>query len=136
MSPKLATLDRIDGGISILLHCPGYPVPTDIMVENISIDLYVTPREANALENAKHIAYLVQSFGENLVHPHLLCFTHRHLTEGKPSTLYPGMFPCSLSLIITNSSSRSWTPVTCSRAVLSASIREVQRWPHSRALQA
>ncbi|KAG1770559.1 hypothetical protein EV702DRAFT_941660, partial [Suillus placidus] len=37
--------DRIDGGISLLIQCPGSEVSSTIAPEELALDLYVTPRE-------------------------------------------------------------------------------------------
>lgn len=37
--------DRLDGGISIILRCPGFE-SSDILTPNkITVDIYVTPRK-------------------------------------------------------------------------------------------
>ncbi|KAG1722923.1 uncharacterized protein EDB91DRAFT_1037364, partial [Suillus paluster] len=38
--------DRLDGSISLLLRCPGFKAETALSPEDITVDLYVTPREA------------------------------------------------------------------------------------------
>ncbi|KAI5989960.1 hypothetical protein EDD15DRAFT_2134850, partial [Pisolithus albus] len=35
--------DRLDGGISILIRCPGTEIPTS--TEELTVDIYITPRE-------------------------------------------------------------------------------------------
>ncbi|KAI6002122.1 hypothetical protein EDD15DRAFT_2146964, partial [Pisolithus albus] len=37
--------DRLDGGISVLLRCPGFEYSDDITADGVTIDVYVTPRE-------------------------------------------------------------------------------------------
>ena len=38
-------LDRIDGGVSLLLRTPGYCVAPNVRVEDITIDTYISPHE-------------------------------------------------------------------------------------------
>ncbi|KAG1792023.1 uncharacterized protein HD556DRAFT_1196751, partial [Suillus plorans] len=37
--------DRIDGGISLLIRCPGSEVSSTTLPEELALDLYITPRE-------------------------------------------------------------------------------------------
>ncbi|KAF8834719.1 hypothetical protein BDN67DRAFT_1016222 [Paxillus ammoniavirescens] len=41
----IAMQDCLDGGISILIRCPGSEASQDLTPEKITVDLYVTPRE-------------------------------------------------------------------------------------------
>ncbi|KAH7904734.1 hypothetical protein BJ138DRAFT_974969, partial [Hygrophoropsis aurantiaca] len=41
----IAMQDRLDGGMSVLLRCPGAELPSGISPQDIAIDIYVTPRE-------------------------------------------------------------------------------------------
>ncbi|KAG1797184.1 hypothetical protein EV424DRAFT_1293183, partial [Suillus variegatus] len=43
----ITTQDRLDGGISLLFRCPGFKAGTALSPEDITVDLYVTPREAH-----------------------------------------------------------------------------------------
>jgi hypothetical protein len=74
--------DRIDGGITILMRCPGY-TSVDLTVEDITLDVYITPREILQTkdEMSKHIAILAQNFAQNIVIPHLYRFAERCHTE-------------------------------------------------------
>lgn len=74
--------DRIDGGISLLLRCPGQLQP-EVGVENITLDAYITPRELKegGKEVDEGVALLAQSFGQDFVLPHLRRFAGRCITE-------------------------------------------------------
>ncbi|KAG1802712.1 uncharacterized protein HD556DRAFT_1196475, partial [Suillus plorans] len=37
--------DRLDGGISLLIRCPGSHATSTLSAEHVAVDLYVTPRE-------------------------------------------------------------------------------------------
>ncbi|KAI9572209.1 hypothetical protein HD554DRAFT_1989741, partial [Boletus coccyginus] len=41
----LTLQDRLDGGISLLIRCPGFEVPPDVTADQLDVDIYVTPRE-------------------------------------------------------------------------------------------
>lgn len=77
-------MDAIDGGISLILHCPGYQSKTAIAPENLTIDVYVSPRElAEGRKGfSEFVALIVQDFGTNLAVPHLRRFHNRCTTEG------------------------------------------------------
>ena len=64
-SMKAVTLDRADGGITLVLHCPGHRATS---VENLTIDTYISPRELKegVKELSKHIALIVQTFGTDI----------------------------------------------------------------------
>ncbi|KAI6012301.1 hypothetical protein BKA83DRAFT_16703, partial [Pisolithus microcarpus] len=67
--------DRLDGGLSVLVRCPGSDT---ISAEELAVDVYVTPREI--LEN-EHVrgdsAMLVQAFCQEFAVPHLQRFTEQ-----------------------------------------------------------
>ncbi|KAG2338065.1 hypothetical protein BDR05DRAFT_855841, partial [Suillus weaverae] len=42
---SIAMQDCLDGGISILIRCPGFKADTTPSPEEVALDLYVTPRE-------------------------------------------------------------------------------------------
>lgn len=77
-------MDAIDGGISLVLHCPGYQPKTTNAPENVTIDVYVSPKElAEGGEKfSELVALIVQDFGTNLAVPHLHRFQNRCMTEG------------------------------------------------------
>jgi hypothetical protein len=88
---QLTVQDRIDGGITLLMRCPGYKASDDLTVENITVDLYITPREL--LEPgpvSEHAAVLVQRFGEDFVIPHLRRFAARCRIENIVPPEAPG----------------------------------------------
>ncbi|KAG1804580.1 hypothetical protein EV424DRAFT_1280484, partial [Suillus variegatus] len=45
MFDALATQDRLDGGLSLLIHCPRSHITETVTPDRIAVDLYVTPRE-------------------------------------------------------------------------------------------
>jgi len=75
------------------MRCPGYKAPKDITVENVTVDIYASPRElGEAGEISKHVAILVQTFGQDFVLPHLRRFAARCRTENIDSPQPPCMF--------------------------------------------
>lgn len=91
---KITTLDSIDGGISVILRCPGYQPSTVLSIGNITVDTYVSSRDlAEGDENfSKRVALLVQEFGAHLALPHLHRFQARCLSEGVKPLPSPGDF--------------------------------------------
>jgi hypothetical protein len=94
--------DRLDGGISILLCCPGANAFPNVGPEQITVDLYVTPRE---LVRNKCLtgdtSFVVQAFCQEFAIPHLQCFTERCMAEGLnvPNIQYNNFFPVPLILL-------------------------------------
>ncbi|KAG1791818.1 uncharacterized protein HD556DRAFT_1199346, partial [Suillus plorans] len=43
-----AMQDRLDGGISLIIRCPGSEGTPTLSPEHLSLDLYITPRELHA----------------------------------------------------------------------------------------
>ncbi|KAF8333786.1 hypothetical protein F5887DRAFT_1074593 [Amanita rubescens] len=86
----ISTLDRLDGGITLMVRCPGYPVePRFKAVEDVTIDTYISPREVS-LNHAgiqEHVALIVQRFATNIVVPHLHRFTKRCFEGGIGTTV-------------------------------------------------
>jgi hypothetical protein len=81
---KVTAQDRLDGGISLLIRCPGSAATAVLAPEHMSVDLYITPRE---LDNCPKViggdtSCLVQAFAENYAIPHLQRFTERCRAEG------------------------------------------------------
>ncbi|KAG1823254.1 hypothetical protein DFJ58DRAFT_618776, partial [Suillus subalutaceus] len=58
--------DRLDGGISLLIHCHGSEATTALSPEHISLDLYITPCELCKTPErlGGDVSVLVQAFGE------------------------------------------------------------------------
>ncbi|KAG1827854.1 hypothetical protein DFJ58DRAFT_644389, partial [Suillus subalutaceus] len=50
----VTTQDRIDGGISLLIRCPGSEVSSTILPQELALDLYITPRKLQ--ETPQHIS--------------------------------------------------------------------------------
>jgi hypothetical protein len=94
--------DRLDGGISILLCCPGANAFPNVGPEQITVDLYVIPRE---LVRNKHLtgdtSFVVQAFCQEFVIPHLQRFTEHCMAEGLnvPNLRCKFFFPVPLILL-------------------------------------
>lgn len=75
----MATLDRIDGGITVFLHCQGFNPNEPMDPENITVDVYVSPRELKEDEAniEEHVAHIVQDFGCKIAMPHLFRYRNR-----------------------------------------------------------
>ncbi|KAF8130813.1 hypothetical protein EV363DRAFT_1132527, partial [Boletus edulis] len=70
--------DRLDGGISVLIRCPGFETKSNIAPEDVVMDLYVTPRELRLNERVGgDTAILVQAFCQEFAIPHLQRFAQR-----------------------------------------------------------
>jgi hypothetical protein len=89
--------DRIDGGITLILRCPGRLVPRDLTVENVPLDIYIAPREHNEVgqKMTEQVVLLAQSFGQDLALPHLHRFTARCHAEG----IKAPQLSCTFSLL-------------------------------------
>lgn len=76
--------DRLDGGISLLIRCPGSNTTSTLSAERIAVDLYVTPRELHEVREriGGDVSVLVQAFCEEFAIPHLRRFTERCRIEG------------------------------------------------------
>ncbi|KIK21242.1 hypothetical protein PISMIDRAFT_104345 [Pisolithus microcarpus 441] len=68
--------DRLDGGLSVLIRCPGSDSP--VAAEKLSVDVYITPHEVLGNERVSgDSAMLVQAFCQEFAIPHLRRFTER-----------------------------------------------------------
>jgi hypothetical protein len=76
--------DRLDGGISFLIRCPGSNATSTMSAERVAVDLYVTPRELHEVHEriGGDVSVLVQAFCEEFAIPHLQRFTERCRIEG------------------------------------------------------
>lgn len=90
---KASAIDLIDGGISVVLRCPGYRPSNTLLLENITVDVYVTPRELveGGKRMSERVALLVQEFGTHLALPHLRRFQTRCWADGVKALPAPGM---------------------------------------------
>ena len=83
---QILTLDRIDGRISFFVRCPGYCIPSDFVVQDVSIDTYISPHEVGLSDGSaavqEQVALLIQQFGEKIVLPHLRHFMAHSQVEG------------------------------------------------------
>ncbi|KAI6115509.1 hypothetical protein EDD16DRAFT_1708666 [Pisolithus croceorrhizus] len=68
--------DRLDGGITVMLHCAGVKSTSTQMVDEVTVDLYVTPRELHETPEriGSDIVVLVQAFCQEFALPHFQCF--------------------------------------------------------------
>ena len=74
--------DRLDGGISVLVRCPGFDAQSNIATDQIPVDVYVTPRELLRNECISgDTAMLVQAFCQDFAVPHLGRFVQRCKVE-------------------------------------------------------
>lgn len=91
---KVSALDAIDGGISLVMRCPGYRPSTVMTLENITVDVYVSPRELveGGKPMSERVAILVQEFGAHLALPHLHTFQARCIAERVKALPAPGIF--------------------------------------------
>ncbi|KAG6905187.1 hypothetical protein DXG01_004375 [Tephrocybe rancida] len=99
----VSALDRLDGGISVFLRCPGFQAPASMGTDSVTVDLVVPPRELLAPEGGKELskalALMVQAFGKDVALPYLARFNQRCRAEGvvaPPVPPYDGV-KCSLS---------------------------------------
>lgn len=92
-SHKVSMLDSIDGGVSLVLRCPGYESSNQISLENLTIDVYISPSELTngGGKATEHVALIVQAFGEHLALPHLQKFQAQCSTEGVRPLPAPGI---------------------------------------------
>ncbi|KAF8444591.1 hypothetical protein L210DRAFT_878654 [Boletus edulis BED1] len=90
--------DRLDGGISVLIRCPGFETKSNIAPEDVVMDLYVTPRELRLNERVGgDTAILVQAFCQEFAIPHLQRFAQRCKMESiLPPLGRSNMSPISL----------------------------------------
>jgi hypothetical protein len=90
---QITTLDNIDGGLTLLLRCPGYSVQEDLAAEKITANTYVSPRELKkgGKEMSKQVALILQAFGAELAMPHLCCFHACCNVEGLNAAAPPSM---------------------------------------------
>jgi hypothetical protein len=90
---KRSPLLIVDGGISILLWCPGFKLPGGSGAEKIMVDAYISPRELKegGKDLTKHVTLLVQAFGADIALPHLCRFEARCAVERVKPPSAPGM---------------------------------------------
>lgn len=76
--------DRLNGGISLLIHCPGSEATPTLLPEHLSVDVYITLHELDETPDriGGDISVLVQAFSEEFTVPHLQHFTDRCRIEG------------------------------------------------------
>ena len=86
--------DWLDGGLSVLIRCPGSDLPSSLAFNKLTVDLYVTPRELVRNERVSgDAAVLVQAFCKDFALPHLEHFVERCKIESmripKPRSVFP-----------------------------------------------
>ncbi|KAG1886380.1 uncharacterized protein F5891DRAFT_1201049 [Suillus fuscotomentosus] len=84
--------DHIDGGISLLIQCPGSEVSSTALPEELALDLYITPHELQETPQciSGDVTTLVQAFAAEFVLPHLQHFSKCCAVEGiKPPKRFP-----------------------------------------------
>ncbi|TFK63315.1 hypothetical protein BDN72DRAFT_902508 [Pluteus cervinus] len=77
-------LDRVDGGITLVMRVPGFAASGHTDTPDITVDSYITPiaRQAGGENLERTAVYLMQKFGEELVLPHLHQYNARCDVEG------------------------------------------------------
>jgi hypothetical protein len=90
---QIMTLNNIDGGLTLLLCCPGHSIQGDLAAEKIMVDTYISPRELKegGKEMSKQVALILQAFGAELAMPHLRCFHACCNVEGLNAAVPPSM---------------------------------------------
>ncbi|KAG6906278.1 hypothetical protein DXG01_014839 [Tephrocybe rancida] len=82
----VTSLDRMDGGISLVLRCPGFDPGSKSGAECITVDVHVSPRElehdTGGKELTKALALMVQAFGSDVALPYLQRYVRRCAEEG------------------------------------------------------
>jgi len=70
---QLAALDRLDGGFSLYIRCPGVlPAKPDFTSDDITLRCYIPPREIGVVgEVDTHITKILRYFVENIACNHL-----------------------------------------------------------------
>jgi hypothetical protein len=86
-------LDHIDGGLTVLLRCPGFKIEGARKAEKITVDTYVSPckLKEGRKEMSKQVALLIQVFGAELAVDHLDHFQAHCVLEGIQLPSAPGM---------------------------------------------
>ncbi|KAG2108907.1 uncharacterized protein F5147DRAFT_652503 [Suillus discolor] len=76
--------DRLDGGISILMHCAGSEASETLSLEHFTVDLYIMPREHHETPEwiGGDLSALVQAFSEEFVILHLQRYAEHCRMEG------------------------------------------------------
>jgi hypothetical protein len=99
---QITVQDRIDGGITLMIRCPGYRINEDFSAQDITLDLYMPPRELNegGAVFRESVARLAQSFGTEIVLPHLHRYTNRCAIEQIVVPQAPGRLNIIFSLTI------------------------------------
>ena len=70
--------DRLDGGISLLIRCPGSEPLSNLAAEKITLDICVTPHKLVHNERVSgNTAMLIQAFSQEFALPHLQHFAER-----------------------------------------------------------
>ncbi|KAG6905228.1 hypothetical protein DXG01_004080, partial [Tephrocybe rancida] len=90
----VTTLDRADGGMSILLRIPGFLSPDNLEAKALTVDVVVPPRERleGGKDFSKAVAMLIQTFGCDLALPYLKRFQERCTAEGVVAPPPPSLF--------------------------------------------
>ncbi|TFK61324.1 hypothetical protein BDN72DRAFT_863692 [Pluteus cervinus] len=89
-------LDRVDGGVTIIMRTPGSKITEHTDAADITIDSYITPITLRTCGEhvERAIAALFQQFGEEIVLPHLHLYNGRcaieHLTANDSPCIVPG----------------------------------------------
>lgn len=76
----------------MILRCPAYAPSPAISAEDITVDIYISPRELaeGGKPITENVALIVQAFGEHLVIPHLHRYQKMCLAAGVVPLPAPG----------------------------------------------
>jgi hypothetical protein len=88
---QITTLDRVDGGVTLLIRMPGYRVTPDLSLDDITLDVYFSPKELHegGQKLRSVLAGLMHAFGKDIAIPHLQQFATRCEKEGIRNPPHP-----------------------------------------------
>jgi hypothetical protein len=89
---QMTVQDHIDGGITLLMRCPGYHASEELTAENITVDIYISPHELleGGTKMNENVAVMVQKFWQDFALPHL----HRFAAHCHVENIVPPQVPC------------------------------------------
>lgn len=95
--------DWLDGRLSILIRCSGSDLPSNLAINKLTVDLYVTPRELVRNECVSgDAAVLMQAFCKDFSLPHLEHFVERCKIESMRIPKSCGAFTLEYQFNFTN----------------------------------
>jgi hypothetical protein len=84
-------LDRVDGGVTLLIRTPGYCATPDLSIDDVTLDAYFPPRELHegGQKLRSILAGFMRAFGKEIALPHLRQFVVRCGHEGVRNPPHP-----------------------------------------------